>query len=485
MIFTKLKITFCFILLASIVKGQSIVDIINSTERTVFEASAYNEVDLPVGRASGFFLSADGLAITMGHVFEKADSAVVTLRNGRTFEVEKIVSLHTQSNMALIKVAQNRQRPFQYLLPAKQTFKQNEELLFFTHPQESEDGMTIAPVEDLSYFPYLSRTGIIDGSYYVHSAGAPAINRSGRLCGIINVSQNGMHKVLYNSYLLNDTNWVSLNLPIDEISHNQHKRDLLNANMSQSILNLVCEQYIEAAKKLSKYIKKHPESDVAYSLRGFARYHYQNMMGCREDMKMSTTINPDGFLQYFFSGLFSLNQQKDAEARINLELSLSRKNNFAPAICQLALLDFETNKDVRSAFNEYSRAIDADSLLAQAYYERARLRMNHSSDEEATLNDINKSIYLDPDLPGIYSLRGTIYFSKQDYLPAINDFDVAIEKDIKDVHAWFNRGIAHYNVGLHSKACYDWNEAGKLGNYEAFKYMSRYCKNVKRNVYGR
>ncbi|MBR8537032.1 trypsin-like peptidase domain-containing protein [Carboxylicivirga sediminis] len=482
---TRLKILLLSLIWPFVLNAQSIVDIINSTEKAVFEARAYNSARLQTGTVSGFLLSSDGLAITMGYIFEKADSAVVTLRSGKTFEVERIVSIHPPTNMALIKIEQNRQKTFNFLLPAKQSFKQNEELLFFTHPLESEDGMTLAPVNDLAFFPYLSRAGIISGEYNTRSAGAPAINNKGQLCGIINMSRNGMHKLLYNTYLLNDSNWVNINQPVKNNTFYKEKRDILNPLLSQSLLNITCQQYIEAAKNLSKYIRLYPEDDQAFCLRAYARYHYQNLVGSREDMDICQELNPHGFLQYYFKSLFDLAVEKDNEARINLELCLDNKVDFGPAICQLAKLNLENNNDVRTAFDWFTAAIDADSLLAEAYYERARLRLRHSSDEEATLEDIDKTIYLEPDLPGIYSIRGTIFFSKQDYLPAIRDFDLAIERDVKDVHAWFNRGVAHYNIGLHQKACYDWDKAGKLGNYEAFKYISRYCKNVKRNVYGR
>lgn len=482
---TKLKLAVLLAFWPLLMQGQAIVDIINSTEKAVFETRAYNSARLQTGSASGFFLSSDGLAITMGAIFEKADSAVVTLRSGKTFEVERVVSIHPHTNLALIKVKQNRQKTFNFLMPAKQSFKQNEELLYFTHPLESEDGMTLGPVNDLAYFPFVSRTGIVEGNYKTMSAGAPAINSKGQLCGVINTSKNGQHKVLYNTYLLNDSNWVNINTPVKNNTFHPEDRSLLNPLLSQSLLNITCEQYIEAAKNLSKYIRRFPEDDQAFCLRGYARFYYQNLVGSREDMSICQELNPNNYLQYYFKGLFDISIEKNNEARINLELCLDNKIDFAPAISQLATLNFERNKDVRTAFEWYTAAIDADSLLADAYYERARLRLKYSSDEEATLDDINKTIYLEPDLPGIYSIRGTIFFSKQDYLPAIRDFDLAIERDINDVHAWFNRGVAHYNIGLHQKACYDWDKAGKLGNYEAFKYISRYCKNVKRNVYGR
>lgn len=476
---------FLILLVSTTVSSQSITEVIDQTEKATFETRAYNSADLQTGMACGFFLSGDGLAITMGYIFEKADSAVITLRNGRTYQVKRIISIHPQSNLALIKVEQTRQKSFNYLLPSKQSFKQNEDLLYFTNQLESEDGMTISPVNDLISFPIIKRTGLINGSYFVNSAGAPAINRKGELCGVINVSTNGMHKILYNTYLLNDSNWVNINVPINEVSSNQNKRELLSPYISQSLLNICREQYIEAAKGLSKHLKTHLKDDYAYNLRAYARHYYQNIVGRREDIKRSIELKPNGYLAYYFQSIFDLEEKKPKEAKINLELSLTYKEDFAPAITQLAILNFSSNGDVRLAYDWFTRAIESDSLESKAYYERSRLRLRHSDDQEATLSDINKTIYLDPDKPGIYSIRGTIYFSNKDFLPAINDFDVAIQKDINDVHAWFNRGIAHYNIGLHQKACYDWDKAGKLGNYDAFKYISRYCKNVKRNVYNR
>ncbi len=90
---TKLKILFSLLLWPFLLNAQSIVDIINTTEKAVFEARAYNSAKLQTGTASGFFLSSDGIAITMGNIFEKADSAVISLRSGKTFEIERSLSL--------------------------------------------------------------------------------------------------------------------------------------------------------------------------------------------------------------------------------------------------------------------------------------------------------------------------------------------------------------------------------------------------------
>ncbi|WP_439182023.1 trypsin-like peptidase domain-containing protein [Carboxylicivirga taeanensis] len=481
---TKLKILLLLVACPTLLFSQSKMDIINNSEKAVFDVRTYNSNKQLTASASGFFISSDGLAITMGQVFEKADSAVITLRGGKKVEIERILSVHPNSNMVLIKVKPTRQKTFSYLIPAKQSFTNNEELLIFTHPLESPDGMTLAPVKNLSYFHYISRVGIIDGPFTSLSAGAPAISDKGLLCGILNVSDNGSHKILYSSHLLNDSNWVNINRPFRN-TWRPTIQPLFNSLLSQSLLNISCHEYVEAAKNLSQHIKTHPRDYKAHCLRAYARFKYENLTGSRADFELCQELNPNGFLHPYYQGLFQLTEQKNSEARNSFETCLDRKLNFAPAIIQLARLNYESNKAAQTAFEWYSAAIEADSLLAEGYYERALLRMKHSSSMDGTLNDIDKAIYLNPDLPGLFSIRGAIHFKEKDYLPAISDLDLAIEKDPTDVHAWFTRGMAHYNIGMHEKACYDWDKAGRLGNYEAFTYLSRYCKGVKLDSYDR
>lgn len=482
---TKIIIISLLLSITALMHSQSIVDVINKTEKAAFESHSYNSANLEIGRSSGFLLSADGMAITMGSIFEKADSAEITLRNGRSYEIERVISIHPQTNMALVKIEPSRQRDFSYLLPSKRNFRQKEELLIFASPLEVEDGMVVEPVVDIVEFPFVSRTGILNGNFGAASAGAPAVNSNGELCGIVNVSKDGKQKVLYTNHMLNDSNWVNINVPVKNIAKNKTYQQLFNTNTSQALLNIVSEEYIEAAKSLSKYIRANPKDDIAISLRAYARYFYDNMVGCRDDMKTCMELNPNNFLQYYFQAIFDLEENKRKEARINLDLCLARNSEFAPAITKLAMMNLAVNKDIRLAYSWLNHAIECDSLYSKAYYERARLLMRHSDDEEATLKDINKSIELDPGHPGIYTIRGTIELANDDFLAAIRTFDRAIEMDVNDVHAYFNRGVAQYNIGLNDKACEDWRIAGKLGNYDAFNYITRYCKNAKRNVYDR
>ncbi len=56
-----------------------------------------------MGQGSGFFISADGYAVTNNHVVEKAESVQVTTDDGKTHEA-KVIGTDPRSDLALIKV---------------------------------------------------------------------------------------------------------------------------------------------------------------------------------------------------------------------------------------------------------------------------------------------------------------------------------------------------------------------------------------------
>ncbi|MBS2096863.1 S1 family peptidase [Carboxylicivirga linearis] len=469
-------------------KTQSLVQIIEKSEKTVFEAISFDKQGRQIGSSAGFFISPNGLAITTSSIFEKADSAIVELRSGRDYNIERVISVHPYTNLALIKVeSSNRTRLFNYLLPSKVSFKENEEVLTMILPQndedEEEDGTYLAPVSQIAYFPFVSRSGVISESISSSTNGAPAINYKGELVGIIKSLPQKQKKIVYNSYLLNDSNWVDINLQIENIKMNPELSMLFSPEISLGIFNILIEDYINAARQLSKHINQTIDDVEARSLRAYARYKYNNKVGSREDFKDCNRINPNFYLQYYLQGLIDLEEKKKNEAQINFTLCLDHQPNFAAAIVQQAMIDLERRENIQEAYNRCTEAILHDSLEATAYYERSRLRFKYSDNKEGTLEDISKTIYLNPNLSGIYTLRGIMRADNKDLLGAIEDYDKAIEKNAEDVHAFINRGIAKYNIGLKEEACGDWNKAGNLGNYEAYKYLSRYCKEVDKSIY--
>jgi serine protease Do len=63
------------------------------------------------GQGSGFFISADGYAVTNNHVVEKATSVQVKLDDGKTYDA-KVIGTDPRSDLALIKVDGRTDFPF-------------------------------------------------------------------------------------------------------------------------------------------------------------------------------------------------------------------------------------------------------------------------------------------------------------------------------------------------------------------------------------
>ena len=64
-----------------------------------------------MGQGSGFFISADGYAVTNNHVVDKAESVEVTTDDGKTYTA-KVIGADPQTDLALIKVEGRTDFPF-------------------------------------------------------------------------------------------------------------------------------------------------------------------------------------------------------------------------------------------------------------------------------------------------------------------------------------------------------------------------------------
>ena len=60
--------------------------------------------DIDFGYGSGFFISADGVAVTNMHVLMYMSSASVTTADGKTYPIEGVLALHAESDIAILKV---------------------------------------------------------------------------------------------------------------------------------------------------------------------------------------------------------------------------------------------------------------------------------------------------------------------------------------------------------------------------------------------
>ena len=124
------------------------------------------------------------------------------------------------------------------------------------------------------------------------------------------------------------------------------------------------------------------------------------------------------------------------------------------------------------AITDYNQAIDLDSNIAAAYYNRGVAYTKLGKYAEA-IGDLTQAIALDPQDAAAYNNRGIAYRNLGKYAEAIADYDQAIALDPKYAVAYSNRGVANNHLGKYAEAIADYTQAIVLDPKYAVAYSNR------------
>jgi tetratricopeptide (TPR) repeat protein len=475
------------LLLSLIVGGNchaqlNIVDLIDKTEAATFNLMAYNATGLSTDTARAFFISGDGLAITSASIFEKADTIIVSGHKNRNLNLSRVIAIHPMGNLAMIQLSGFRNREDDFLSPTRKPFEAPGEVMTFPHASDNNNSLNIAEIKKVLQPFTLGRSALLSLACTNASRGAPVINPSGQFVGILHYLLSSNQPVMLPVYLINDDQWVSVNQPWINFRANPAKEGLVAQYIADALLLQAQEKWIESARFFTSAFRLSPDNARLYALRSISRHQYGNRIGAEEDFNRSLQLDENCGLAYYGRAVYHIKNKQNNLAIEDLLTCLQKEENLASGFVLLGQLQNISN-EVRKAHASYSYAIELDTLLAEAWYERGRITMQYASDHTPALNDLTTASRLNPYLPGVFTLIGNIKFRGNDYLGAITEFNRALRMDPNDDHALMNRGISYFNTGLKERACEDWGGAGKLGNTQAFRLISKHCSQLKRGAF--
>ncbi len=466
-------------------EAQSIVDKLDKASKSSINAYALNAKGMPIDTTRGFFISADGLAITSASIFQNGDTVIFTDEKDKSLQLHRIVAFHLYSNLALIQLKNSRSKEPDFLLPSKKTFESHREILAFTNNNDAEKGLAYGRINSIIRITFLGRCGNINIRAGGASECSPIMDATGDFIGIYYFVGSPKNALIIPISVINDENWVSVNQTWTHFkSSNKEKSRLTNPLFTQALIFQGQGKWLEAARSYTTLLKTMPDNAQVHALRSLTRFNYGNNVGAREDFTYSLNLDPNGYFPYYSRAQFYLNAKNRTKALEDLFLAIEKNPNFADAFLEIGRIQ-TISGDIKHAFASFTYALETDSLLADAWYERGRLYIQHSSNQEKALEDLTMASRLDPSLTGVYTLIGNIKFSRQNYLEAILDFDKAINQNGGDTHALMNRGMAFFNTGVKDKACADWERAGKQGHLQAFKLISRHCSELRKGTFTR
>ena len=136
------------------------------------------------GQGSGFFISADGFAVTNNHVVDGADKVEVTTDNGKTFSA-KVIGTDARTDLALIKIEGGSNFPFAKLSDGKPRI--GDWVLAVGNPfglgGTVTAGIVSANGRDIGNGPYDDFIQI-DAPVNKGNSGGPAFNTEGEVMGV-------------------------------------------------------------------------------------------------------------------------------------------------------------------------------------------------------------------------------------------------------------------------------------------------------------
>src|SRR6266550_6929327 len=136
------------------------------------------------GQGSGFFISADGYAVTNNHVVDGADKVEVTTDDGKTYSA-KVIGTDARTDVALIKVEGGSNFPFAKLSEGKPRI--GDWVLAVGNPfglgGTVTAGIVSASGRDIGNGPYDDFIQI-DAPVNKGNSGGPAFNTSGEVMGV-------------------------------------------------------------------------------------------------------------------------------------------------------------------------------------------------------------------------------------------------------------------------------------------------------------
>ncbi len=186
-------------------------------------------------------------------------------------------------------------------------------------------------------------------------------------------------------------------------------------------------------------------------------------------LKVSDTaiIIKDSAMDYYWRGLIYKNLNNDILAKKELEKSISKDKKLAEP--RIALAELLISSDPEEAMYQCNEVIRNNDRNTTAYLMRSKVFMKNL-DYPSAINDISKTILIDPTNPDFYFARGLCYQDFNQHTNAINDFSKAIllkaVLKTEDPEAYYARAKSFEEIMNYDKAMTDYNKITVLSKYD-------------------
>lgn len=262
----------------------------------------------------------------------------------------------------------------------------------------------------------------------------------------------------------------------DERLRNFEKASELEPDNIDVIVNLAnakdeAGDYDAAIEGYNKALEIEPKNALIYNNRGFSYFHKQEFEKALNDYDKALMLSPKlkiaeynkqelikvlqenekysklleniedshkDYKYYFNLGMQEANLGNENEAMIAYNKVIELKPDFAPVYMFIGILEFQ-KENWEKAKEYYTKAIEVDSGMIDAYFNRAQIvfvtKTKDKQDLESALADLKKAVEFDPKFIDAYYSMAVIYKNLGEYKLSIQALDKILEIDEQSVNA--------------------------------------------------
>jgi tetratricopeptide (TPR) repeat protein len=235
-------------------------------------------------------------------------------------------------------------------------------------------------------------------------------------------------------------------------------------------LGAVCNKlgkYDEALKVLNHVSTLDKRNSKVYPEKVMSLY-YLNKYDQALQASDTAIIIKDTPMDYYWRGLIYRRLKNDILGEKELRKSISKDKKLAEP--RIALADLLISSNPKEAMDQCNEVIKNNDRNTEAYLERSKV-YRKNLDYPSAINDISKTILIDPENPMFFYERGKCYQDFNQHANAINDFsktislNAALKKEDPDVY--YSRAKSYEEIMDYDKARADYNKITFLSKYDA------------------
>ena len=516
-------------------RATTIPEIVAKAKPAVVQVIASDANWSPIRTGTGFFVSADGDLLTNFHVIQGAAHISARTNKGAIFLFERVIAESADSDVALLKF---QATDLDYLkLGSSTEAVEGETVLVIGNPEGLQgtvsNGIISAFRENRSYIQ-------ITAPVSPGSSGSPVLDETGRVIGMATlVSKEGQNlnfaisAEVIETVLRSGAGQVTV-VPSPTPSATPD-RNLASSYVKRGNDESDQQEYEAAVKDYTEALRLTPGNEAAYEYRGIAYFHlsqfnkaaddlttainlrpkYNNLYRYRgaaylglgnysaavDDESEAITLSPDSPEAYEYRGeaFRALGRLQEARRDFAIARELDLENvpvgtvgseteepsptpdEKLASIHYSKALSEENEQNYAGAIADYTEAILANPLFADAYKGRGRVHLfsEIKRSNGSKLLKWRQAVNLAQSSLDVSRAQKALAQSDPDTATspgldkAAADLSKAIGIKPDDAEAYFDRGLVYNRIGSHSKAIADFSEAIRLNGDYKDAYIQR------------